>query len=115
MEKTKNLLEPSVAQAIESLVAVQEGGVASRVIARSAGGNVTLFAFDAGEELSEHSAPFDALVQVVSGHLDLTIGGKPVAVEAGQMVLMPADIPHALKAPVRTRMILVMLRQKAAD
>lgn len=111
MSKARTLLPPSEAHPIDSLVAYQDGGISSRVIARRSGGSVTLFCFDAGQELSEHSAPFDALVQVVEGTLELTIGGEPVVVGAGEVALMPADIPHALVAPIRTRMMLVMLRE----
>ena len=92
------------------LVDIAEGAIVSRVLARSEGGNVTLFAFDQGQGLSEHTAPFDALVQVVDGRLTLTIGGNTVAVGAGEIVNMPANVPHALHAPEPSRMLLTMLR-----
>ena len=76
----------------------------------SPSGTVTLFAFDAGEGLSEHTTPFDALVLVVEGALTLTIGGTPVAAEPGTIVRMPAGVPHAVDARVRSKMLLVMLR-----
>ena len=96
--------------ALDSLLTYAEQGIASRVLAKTAGGNVTLFAFDAGQGLSEHTAPFDALVFVVEGALALTIGGRAVVATAGAVVRMPADVPHALEARERTRMLLVMLR-----
>ena len=98
--------------AVIDLVNVAEGAIVSRVLARSSGGNVTLFAFDQGQGLSEHTAPFDALVQVVDGRLDLTIGGNPAVVRAGEIINMPANVPHALHAPEPSRMLLTMLRDK---
>jgi len=74
------------------------------------GGNVTLFAFDAGQELSEHTAPLDALVLVLEGALTLTIGGTPVRATPGTIVRMPASVPHAVYALEPTRMLLIMLR-----
>ncbi len=99
--------------ALTDLIAVAEGAVVSRVLAKSGGGNVTLFAFDRNQGLSEHTAPFDALVQVVDGSLDLTIGGDPVKVGPGEIVRMPAGVPHALHAPEACRMVLTMLREVA--
>ena len=96
--------------AVDSLVTPTAQGIASRVIARTAAGNITLFAFDAGEELSEHSAPFDALVLTLSGALALTIGGRTVDTAAQTIVLMPANIPHAVRAVEPSRMLLIMLR-----
>jgi quercetin dioxygenase-like cupin family protein len=84
------------------------------VLAKTDGGTVTLFAFDAGEALSEHSAPFDALVLVLEGAFVLTIGGKAVEARAGTIVRMPAGIPHAVDAAEASRMLLVMLRQSQA-
>ena len=84
--------------------------LASRTLAKAGGGNVTLFAFDAGEGLSEHRAPFDALILVVDGRLSVTIGGDTVEADQGDLVRLPADIPHAVEAPVPARMLLVMLR-----
>jgi len=100
---------------LTDLVTVADGAIVSRVLARSEGGNVTLFAFDKGQALSEHTAPFDALVQVVDGRMDLTIGGNPVTVAAGEIVNMPADVPHALHAPEPSRMLLTMLRDRTNE
>jgi quercetin dioxygenase-like cupin family protein len=80
------------------------------VLARTAAGNITLFAFDAGEELSEHTAPFDALALTVYGALILTIGGTEVRTAPQTIVLMPANVPHAVRAAEASRMLLIMLR-----
>jgi quercetin dioxygenase-like cupin family protein len=104
-------LPPAEALALDSLVTPTDKGIASRVLARTAGGNITLFAFDAGEELSEHTAPFDALVLTLEGTLTLTIGGKDVHATPQTVVLMPAGVPHAVHAPAPARMLLIMLRE----
>ena len=108
-------LAPARAVAILDLVDVAEAATVSRVLARASGGSLTLFAFAAGQELSEHSAPFDALVQVLDGELELTIGGNGVHARPGEVVLMPADVPHALKAVVDTKMLLTMLRDAGKE
>jgi quercetin dioxygenase-like cupin family protein len=95
---------------LSSLLGYAEAGIASRVLAKTDGGNVTLFAFDAGQGLSEHTAPFDALVFVIEGELTLTIGGRNLAAIPGTVVRMPAHVPHSLEATTRTKMLLVMLR-----
>jgi len=106
-------LEHSTAKSLASMVTVQPDAIVSRTLAKNSAGNVSLFAFDAGQELSEHSAPFDALVQVVEGEASIIIGGEPHAVVAGSVILMPANIPHAVKAPRAFKMVLTML--KAAE
>ena len=106
-------IPPSEALVIHSLVTPTEQGIASRVLARTAGGNLTLVAFDAGQELSEHTAPFDAMVLVLEGTLTLTIGGAAVRATPGTIVRMPAHIPHAVGAPEAARMLLIMLRDIA--
>ncbi|MBI2375595.1 MAG: cupin domain-containing protein [Deltaproteobacteria bacterium] len=95
---------------LDQLISPTEKGIASRVLAKTSGGNVTLFAFDSSQGLSEHTAPFDALVQVLDGALTLTIGGVKVAASAGTVVRMPANVPHAVDAAVPTRMLLIMLK-----
>lgn len=95
----------------QDLLAFAEHGIASRVLAKTGGGSATLFAFEKGQGLSEHVSPFDALVFVLEGAMDLTIGGVRVNAGAGAVVRMPADVPHALDAVERTRMLLVMLRE----
>jgi quercetin dioxygenase-like cupin family protein len=103
-------ITPSVAHGLLSLIEVAPGAVVSRTISKTKGGTLTLFAFDVGEGLSEHAAPFDAFVQVLDGKLTLKIGGEPVEALPGTLVRMPANIPHALHAEAPTRMMLVMLR-----
>ena len=97
--------------ALQSLITPTEQGIASRILAKTSGGNVTLFAFDAGQGLTEHTSPFDALVLVLHGSLTLTIGGTPIRATPGTVVRMPAGIPHALDAPEACRMLLIMLRE----
>jgi quercetin dioxygenase-like cupin family protein len=92
------------------LVSYQEGSVVSRQIVKQEKGNVTLFAFDEGQGLSEHTAPFDALVHVIEGEAEITIAGKPIRTKTGEMVVMPANLPHALKAASRFKMVLTMIR-----
>jgi quercetin dioxygenase-like cupin family protein len=105
----KSDLPTGEALELSGLVSYTESGIASRVILRSRGGNVTLFSFDAGQELSEHTAPFDALVMVLEGALTLTVGGTPVRAIAGSAVRLPANVPHAIESPARSKMVLVML------
>ena len=97
---------------LASLVDYAEGSIVSRTLVENAAGTITLFAFDAGQGLSEHTAPFDAVVQVLDGQAELTIGGEPMTATAGQAVLMPANVPHAVKATARFKMLLTMLRAK---
>ncbi len=96
---------------LEEMIAVSPDAVVSRTLAKGEAGTLTLFAFDAGQELSEHTAPFDAFVQVLDGSLELTIGGEAVTVDAGACALMPAGIPHAVLAPKQSRWVLFMLRR----
>jgi quercetin dioxygenase-like cupin family protein len=87
----------------------EEGIVSKRVIQKEKG-NITLFAFDRGQKLSEHTAPYDALVQVLEGKADIMIDGNPFEVEEGQAIIMPAHIPHAVSAFVRFKMLLIMIK-----
>ena len=91
------------------LIAYQEGSVVSRTIIDKKAGTVTLFAFDEGEGLSEHTAPYDALVYIVDGEAEVTISGKSLLVKEGEMVVMPANKPHALRAVKRFKMVLTMI------
>jgi quercetin dioxygenase-like cupin family protein len=100
---------------LDALVTPTAQGIASRVLARTAAGNITLFAFDAGEELSEHTAPFDALVLTLSGALLLTIGGREVRTTPQSIVLMPAKVAHAVRASEPSRMLLIMLREHVTE
>jgi len=95
---------------VKDLVQYQSGSVVSRQLIKKEVGNVTLFAFDEGEGLSEHTAPYDALVYVYDGEAEVTISGTAFTVSKGQLVIMPADQPHALKAKKSFKMMLVMIR-----
>lgn len=92
------------------LIAYQKDTVVSRTVIDKKTGTVTLFAFDEGQGLSEHTAPFDALVYLIDGQAEITLGGKPLQLKQGEMVIMPANIPHALKAIKKFKMILVMIK-----
>ncbi len=96
---------------LAQLVEYGEGAVVSRTLDKNEAGTVTLFAFDTDQELSEHTAPFDALVQVLEGEGEFIIGGECSRVCPGQLILMPANVPHAVKAPTRFKMMLTMLRK----
>jgi len=98
-----------------TLTAYQEGAVVSRTLLKRGGGTVTLFAFDEGQSLSEHTAPFDAIAHVIEGEALITIGGTPLALRAGDMVLMPANQPHAVHAPSRFKMLLTMIRSAGGE
>jgi len=106
-------MEPAVAVRLADLVDYAPGAVVSRTLAKGPAGTLTVFAFDEGQELSEHSAPFDAWVDVLDGTVLLTIGGKPVTAKAGETVRMPAVVPHAVRATTRFKMLLVMIKQAA--
>lgn len=93
------------------LVQYQDGTVASRMIVFKKAGTITLFAFDAGEGLSEHSAPYDAILTVTDGVAEVTIDKTAFVVRQGEMIIMPANIPHAVKANVRFKMSLTMIRE----
>ncbi len=95
---------------LADLVDYQDGAIVSREIINKKTGTVTLFAFDEGQGLSEHTAPFDALAYILDGEADITISGKALRLKEGEMVIMPANQPHALKAAVKFKMILTMIR-----
>ena len=95
---------------ISNLADYQVGAVVSRQITKAEGGNVTLFAFDVDQELSEHTTPFDALVQVLDGEVEIKISGKPFLLKEGESILMPANHPHALKAIKKFKMLLTMIK-----
>ncbi len=110
MSTTAQMIPATEALLLQSLVTPTAQGIASRVLAKTSGGNLTLFAFDGGQGLTEHTSPFDALVMVLEGSLILTIGGTPVRATPGTIVRMPTGVPHALDAPEPARMLLIMLR-----
>jgi quercetin dioxygenase-like cupin family protein len=101
-----------VAKAIDIIgsISYSDGSVVSRTLKKNDAGTVTLFSFDTGQGLSEHSAPFDAIVQILDGEAELTIGGKKITAGAGQMVIMPANIPHSVEAKARFKMMLIMVK-----
>jgi quercetin dioxygenase-like cupin family protein len=94
---------------IAGMADYQTGAIVSRQITKAEGGNVTLFAFDEGQELSEHTAPFDALVHVLDGEVEIKISGKPHLLKAGDGIIMPANEPHAVKAIGKFKMLLTMI------
>ncbi|HSL27606.1 MAG TPA: cupin domain-containing protein [Anaerolineales bacterium] len=96
---------------LADLVSYQEGSVVSRQITKADAGNVTLFAFDRDQELSEHTAPFDALAHVLEGSAEIRISGKLFPLEAGEAIIMPATEPHAVKASTPFKMLLTMIRK----
>jgi quercetin dioxygenase-like cupin family protein len=98
--------------AVNELVGYQDGTVASRMIVFKKSGTITLFAFDAGEGLSEHSAPYDAILTVTDGEAEVSIAGSPFTVRSGEMIILPANIPHAVQAKQRFRMTLTMIREQ---
>ena len=116
MEKGKNEkdLEGLVAgvNRLVDLVAYQKGSVVSRTIIDKKAATVTLFSFDEGQGLSEHTAPFDALVYLLDGEAEIVISGKPLHLREGEMIIMPANQPHALKAVKRFKMLLTMIRSQ---
>jgi quercetin dioxygenase-like cupin family protein len=107
-ENTKKLAAQAVTLA--DLIEYQDGSVVSRTIIDKEAGTVTLFAFDQGEGLSEHTAPYDALVYILDGEAKVTISGKPVRLKTGEMTIMPANEPHALSAVTKFKMLLIMIR-----
>jgi quercetin dioxygenase-like cupin family protein len=92
------------------MISYQDDSVVSRTIAKKESGTITVFAFDQGQGLSEHTAPFDAMVHVLDGEAEIAISGEPRRVTAGQMIIMPANEPHALNAVERFKMVLVMIK-----
>ena len=105
-----NAVMPEKACSIADLVAYQQGSIVSREVIRKETGTVTIFAFDQGQGLSEHTAPFDALVQVLDGTVQIKIAGAPHDLNAGDMIIMPANKPHALQALTHMKMLLVMIK-----
>lgn len=112
-ETEKSIKDELVANTtkLTELLQYQKKAVVSRTIIDKKAGTVTLFAFDEGQGLSEHTAPFDALVYVLDGEAEITIAGKPVRLEMGEMTILPASKPHAVKALSRFKMLLVMVRE----
>lgn len=110
-QRTKKL-EYGEAASLDALTGVAPEAIVSRTLCRSGGGSVTLFAFDTGQSVSEHTAPFEAMVHVLDGRFDITINGDPVPLGAGEVVLMPASIPHALHCTEAGRALVIMMPQE---
>jgi quercetin dioxygenase-like cupin family protein len=109
-DRPTGALAPADVQRLSATVEVAPGAIVSRTLAKTDGGTVTVFAFDQGQLLSEHTAPFDAMVNVLEGVLTVTIGDTEQTLEAGDVVLMPADVPHGVVAPTAVKWMLVMLK-----
>lgn len=106
----QNVVRSAEVKQLVDLLQYQDGSIVSRVLLKNKGGTVTLFAFDVGEGLSEHTAPFDALVVVTDGEADVEIAGESFKVRQGETIILPANRPHALKAATRFKMLLIMIR-----
>ena len=111
MKNSRKLLETSKSFDLKKLIEYSSDSIVSRTIAESKAGTLTVFAFDKDQGLSEHSAPFDAIVQVIDGSSEFTIGGAPVKVSAGQIIIMPANVPHAVRALRKFKMLLTMIKK----
>lgn len=110
MQGPKPFLEPAKITELSSLVSYNPGAIVSRTLLQNKAGTLTVFAFDQGQALSEHSAPFDALVQILDGEAEITIAGEKFLLKAGQIILMPANIPHAVRAVSAFKMLLTMFK-----
>jgi quercetin dioxygenase-like cupin family protein len=111
--QSKREMPGAEAVLLAEMVNHQAGAVVSRALIQRTAATLTLFAFDEGQGLSEHTAPFDALAHVLEGEAEITVSGKPIVTKAGQAVLMPANQPHALKALTPFKMLLTMIRSQA--
>jgi quercetin dioxygenase-like cupin family protein len=109
MEEPMSIIPKSEILDLTALAEYQTGAVVSRQVVKAAGGNVTLFAFDEGQELSEHTAPFDALVHILDGEVEIKISGQLYQLKAGEGIIMPANTPHALLARKQFKMLLTMI------
>ena len=106
----KQTFESATVYNLKESIAVADGGVVSKQFVKNNGGNITIFAFDKGQGLSEHTAPFDAIVQIIEGVAEVSIEGKKHEVKEGEIINMPANIPHALHAAEAFKMCLIMLK-----
>jgi len=111
-QNNKTIIPGNLAQVarLSEMVEYQEGSVVSKTLIDKKAGTITLFAFGAGQGLSEHTTPFDALVYLVNGEAEITISGEPHLLKTGEMIIMPANDPHALKAVTQFKMLLVMIK-----
>jgi quercetin dioxygenase-like cupin family protein len=106
----QNTVQRAEVKPLVDLLQYQDSSIVSRVLLKNKGGTVTLFAFDAGEGLSEHTAPFDALVVVTDGEAEVSIAGESFQVGQGETIVLPANRPHAVKATTKFKMLLIMIR-----
>ncbi len=106
----KQSFKPAAVYSLKKAVNVAEGGIVSKQFIKNKGGNITFFAFDQGQGMSEHTAPFDAVVQIIEGKAEVSIEGEKHNVAEGEMIIMPANVPHALHAPEAFKMCLIMLK-----
>lgn len=109
-EQDQNLVRSAEVKQLVDLLQYQDGSIVSRVLLKNKGGTVTLFAFDVGEGLSEHTAPFDALVVVTDGEAEIQIAGENFKVRQGETIILPANRPHAVRAATKFKMLLIMIR-----
>jgi len=109
-EQDQNIVRAAEVKQLVDLLQYQDGSIVSRVLLKNKGGTVTLFAFDTGEGLSEHTAPFDALVVVTAGEAEIEIAGESFRVRQGETIILPANQPHAVKATAKFKMLLIMIR-----
>ena len=109
-EQDQNVVRAAEVKQVVDLLHYQDGSIVSRMLLKNKGGTVTLFAFDTGEGLSEHTAPFDALVVVTDGEAEVEIAGESFKVRQGETIILPANQPHAVKATTKFKMILIMIR-----
>lgn len=109
-EKAQNVVKAAEVKQLVDLLQYQDSSIVSRVLLKNKGGTVTLFAFDKGEGLSEHTAPFDALVVVTDGEAEVEIAGDSFTVRQGETIILPANRPHAVKAVSKFKMLLIMIR-----
>ena len=106
-----NLFETATILDFAALAEYSTNGIVSKQVIQKKTGNITLFAFDEGQKLSEHTAPFDAMVQVIEGQGEIVINGKPFLLQAGKSIIMPANIPHAVNAISKFKMLLIMIKE----
>jgi quercetin dioxygenase-like cupin family protein len=109
-DQEQSVVRSAEVKQLADLLQYQDGSIVSRVLLKNKGGTVTLFAFDVGEGLSEHTAPFDALVVATDGEADIEIAGESFKVRQGETIILPANRPHAVKAATRFKMLLIMIR-----
>lgn len=108
----KGVFEKSKIYSLKEAVNYSEGSIVSKIVERNDSGNITLFAFDSEQNLSEHTAPFDAIIQIIEGEAKISIDGKEQILTEGELIIMPANIPHAVDAQGRFKMMLIMIKAK---